>query len=274
MEFVKMHGAGNDFIIIEDLDGIFEKNEQEIAKKLCHRNFGIGADGLVIIRKSNISDIKMVIINSDGSRANMCGNATRCFGRYVYDKGLVQNSRVHIETGDGEKIVNLLLEDDKFKSAKVFMGKPSFNGKDFGLLNKKNLINEVYEIGGKDYKLTTMLMGVPHTIVIRDKEEYDVTEGKNIEKYSLFSEGTNVNFVKIIDNNKISVETWERGAGATLACGTGCCASVAYTSKEGLTSNNVKVNAPGGILHIDITEDGVYMTGDAKYICKGTAYLD
>ncbi|MGL4772535.1 MAG: diaminopimelate epimerase, partial [Clostridium sp.] len=212
--------------------------------------------------------------NSDGSRANMCGNATRCFGRYVYDKGIVKSTTIKMETGDGVKVVNLVLENDEFKGARVYMGSESYNGKDFGLVGRENLINESIKIGEKSYNLTTMLMGVPHTIVLNEKEEYDVIEGKNIEKYSLFSEGTNVNFVTVLNMQEIKVKTWERGAGATLACGTGCCASVIYTVKEKLTNNKVKVYAPGGVLEIEVLEDGVYMTGSADYICRGKAYLE
>lgn len=274
MEFVKMHGAGNDFIFVEDLEGKLINDEIEIAKKVCHRHFGIGADGLILIRKSEVADVKMVIINSDGSRANMCGNATRCFGRYVYDKKLVMKNIINVETGDGIKVVNLLFGlDESFKGARVYMGEASYKGEDYGLNNRAELINEDVSIGDKSYNLTTMLMGVPHTIVNNSKEEYDVIEGKNIEKYSLFNEGTNVNFVNVLNKNEIKVETWERGAGATLACGTGCCASAVYTKNMNLTDEKVKVYTKGGELLIEVLEDGVYMTGGAEYICKGEVFI-
>lgn len=274
MDFVKMHGAGNDFIFILDLEGKLLESEVEIAKKVCHRHFGIGADGLILIRNSEIADVKMVIINSDGSRANMCGNATRCFARYVYEEGIVKNNPIRIETGDGIKIVTLLFNvENEFKGARVFMGDASFNGEDYGLNGKQELINEEVNIGEKSYNLTTMLMGVPHSIVNNSKEEYDIIEGKVIEKNSLFKEGTNVNFIKVFNESEIMVETWERGAGATLACGTGCCASAVYTKKFGLTNESVKVHTKGGELLIEVLDEGVYMTGGAEYICKGYVFI-
>lgn len=269
MKFTKMQGIGNDFIFIEDLDNKFLDNETEIAKKLCNRHFGIGADGLIIVRNSTIADMKMTIINSDGSRANMCGNAIRCFGRYIYDKGYVKDIKFTVETGDGIKGITLILEKDKITGAKVYMGIPSFSGKDIPLRNKKELINEVRNINNKDYKLTSVLVGVPHTIVIKEDKEYDVSEGKFIEKFECFNEGTNVNFVEVINRDHIKVETWERGAGATLACGTGTCASAVVAYKFNLINKKVLASLPGGELIIEVEEDGVYMTGNAEYICVG-----
>ena len=270
MNFIKMQGLGNDFIIIIDNENVLIKTETEIAKKICNRRFGIGADGLVIIRKSNIADAKMVIINSDGSRANMCGNAIRCFAKYLYEYGLVEKNIISIETGDGIKCVELYINDkNKVELVKVNMGKGSFDGKDIPLNNKNSLINEVIKIKEKEYKLTALLMGVPHTILINNNDEYDIIEGKDIEKNNLFIEGTNVNFVKVIDINNIEVKTWERGAGATLACGTGCCASVVALKKLGLCSNKVNVETLGGSLAVEIINNDVYMIGSAEFICKG-----
>lgn len=273
MNFIKMQGLGNDFIFIIDLENELIENETEIAKKVCHRRFGIGADGLIVIRKSKIADAKMVIINSDGSRANMCGNAIRCFAKYIYESGLVENKLISIETGDGIKYVELYVDDShKVELVKVNMGKASFDGKDIPLNNKDSLINEVVEINEKEYKLTTLLLGVPHTILINNNDEYSISEGKIIERSNLFGEGSNVNFVKVIDTNNIEVRTWERGAGATLACGTGCCASVVALKKLGLCSNKVSVETLGGNLVVEIINEDVYMIGSAEFICKGELY--
>lgn len=270
MEFTKMQGAGNDFIFLLDLDLRYFGLESKIAKNMCDRHFGVGADGLVLVRKSNIADIKMVIINSDGSLANMCGNATRCFGKYVYEKGIVEKELITLETGDGIKELSLKVKDNKVYEVKVCMGEGSFEGDKIPLNNKKDLINEEIVINGDIIKMTSVLVGVPHTVIIDSM--YDVIKGKEIEKFELFSEGTNVNFVTIKDRENINVDTWERGAGATLACGTGCSASVLITNKLGLTSNRVNVKVPGGNLIIEINDGKIYMIGNSEFICEGIMY--
>ena len=269
MNFIKMQGLGNDFILMEDYEEKLLDKEIEIAIKVCDRRFGVGADGLVIIRNSNVADSKMVIINSDGSRANMCGNAIRCFAKYIYEVKNVKKTEIKVETGDGVKLVNLYVNDNKVNLVRVNMGKPSFKGEDIPLKNKEKLINEDIRINNRNYKLTSLLMGVPHTILINDKKEYSIEDGKTIEKYELFKENTNVNLVDIIDKNNIQVQTWERGAGATLACGTGCCASVAALNKLNLCSNKVKVKTLGGDLEVKIKDEEIFMIGEAKFICKG-----
>lgn len=273
MEFTKMHGTGNDFIFILDLDNKYNGEEGNIAKKLCHRRFGVGADGIVLVRKSDIADIKMKIINSDGSDANMCGNAIRCFGKYVYEKGLIVNERISVETGDGIKELELKVNNEgKVESIKVYMGEISFDGSLVPLKGKEQLIDDNINVNGKDYKASAILLGVPHTVIFVDEENYDVTEGKYIEKYDLFMEGTNVNFVKVINDENILVRTWERGAGATYSCGTGCSASVVISNKLKLTKDKVRVKVPGGELFIEIIDKSVYMIGDSEFICNGVAY--
>lgn len=275
MKFYKMNGAGNDFVFIEDFDNKIE-DECALAKKLCDRHFGIGADGLVIVRRSEEAKAKMVIINADGSRANMCGNAIRCFGKYVYEHKIVTETKFPVETGDGIKVIEIILEDEKVKFVKVYMGKPSFDAKDIPLNEVPNLIDTKIEVGGNNYKVTTLLMGVPHTVIFEEERKYDViSEGPALEKYRLFKEGSNINFVKIIDDTHIKVDTWERGAGATLACGTGCSASVVVCKKLGLVDNEkeIHVKAPGGELVIEVTEDGVYMKGNAEISFEGIINL-
>ncbi|MGL4850060.1 MAG: diaminopimelate epimerase [Clostridium sp.] len=269
MNFVKMHGIGNDFIIIEDLENKI-KNESELSKKVCHRRFGIGADGLVLIRKSEECDRQMLIVNSDGSIPNMCGNAIRCFSKYVYDKGIVQAKEFSVETGDGRKDIILTIENEEVIGIRVFMGKESFDGKDIKLKDSiDRLINYKVTVKEKDIELNSVLVGVPHTIVIDNEDKFSTEFGQNIEKLDLFKEGTNVNFIKIIDREKIVVRTWERGAGETLACGTGACASAKMLNTLGLVDNNVEVSLPGGKLKIELKEEGIYMIGPAEYICKG-----
>lgn len=274
MEFIKMQGAGNDFLFILDWKDEYLNNEEEIAKKICNRRFGVGADGAVFVRKSQISDAKMIIINSDGSRPNMCGNAIRCFGKYLYEKKIVTKKIITVETGDGVKELILTVNDmEKVEFIRVYMGIPSFDGKNIPVKDGKKILEENILVCGEKYKISTVLMGVPHTVVVEENKEYNVEEGSKIEKFELFPEGTNVNFVQKIDNENIKVRTWERGAGATLACGTGCCASVVILNLLGVVKDKVNVYAPGGRLFIEIEGKKVYMTGEAEFICEGLSYL-
>lgn len=275
MNFYKMQGAGNDFIFIEDFDNKI-KDECLLAKKLCDRHFGIGADGLVIVRKSELAKAKMIIINADGSRANMCGNAIRCFGKYVYEHKIVESDNFSVETGDGVKVIEIILEDNKVKYVRVYMGKPSYAGGDIPLRDIESLIETDVTVDNKTYNMTTVLLGVPHTIIFENNEEYDVVlDGSKIEKINYFKEGSNVNFVKVIDETHIRVNTWERGAGATLACGTGCSAAVVVSKRLGLVDNikEIFVKAPGGELIIEVLGDDVYMKGPAEVVFQGEIAL-
>ncbi|ABR33774.1 diaminopimelate epimerase [Clostridium beijerinckii] len=275
MNFYKMQGAGNDFVFIEDFDNKI-KDECLLAKKLCDRHFGIGADGLVIVRKSELAHARMVIINADGSRANMCGNAIRCFGKYVYEHKIATGDKFSVETGDGIKEIEIILENENVKYVRVYMGNPSYNGCDIPLNNLESLIEKEIAVDDKKYKMTTLLLGVPHTIIFESDREYNVIqEGSKIEKLDIFSEGSNVNFVKIVDDTHIRVNTWERGAGATLACGTGCSASVVVAKKLGLVNKDkeIFVKAPGGELIIEVLGQDVYMKGPAEVVFKGELSL-
>ena len=275
MNFYKMQGAGNDFVFIEDFNNEI-KDECKLAQKLCDRHFGIGADGLVIVRKSDIANAKMVIINADGSRANMCGNAIRCFGKYVYEHKIADGTRFSVETGDGIKEIEIILEGDKVKYVRVYMGKPSYNWKDIPLNNIDNLIDHEINVENNKYVITTVLLGVPHTVIFEKEREYNVKgEGPKLEKLDLFPEGSNINFVKVVDNTHIRVNTWERGAGATLACGTGCSASVVVAKRLGLVDSQkeIFVKAPGGELVIEVLGDDVYMKGPAEVVFEGKVSL-
>lgn len=269
MKFSKMHGNGNDFIVIEDLNKEYLGKEGEIAKKMCHRRFGIGADGILIVRKNENCDIEMVIINSDGSYAAMCGNGIRCFAKYVYEKGIVKKEVMDVLTGDGIKKVFLEVLEGKVETIKVNMGFGDFEPKKIPALCEEEIIEKEIKLGEETLKINSLLMGVPHTVIL-EKENYPISLGEKIEKYELFPEGTNVNFCKVIDRDTIEVRTWERGAGPTLACGTGNCASVIAINKLGLIDKEVKVIVPGGELKVKIEEDGVKMIGTASFICHGT----
>ena len=272
MRFTKMQGSGNDFIVIEDFNNeILDINA--LAKKLCDRHFGIGADGILVVRKSEIADTQMIIINADGSYASMCGNGIRCFAKYVWEKGIAQEKEIKIETGDGVKIAYLTIEDNEVKQVTINMGHFSFEPKAIPLSIEEEIVDKEVVINNKDYNISTVLMGVPHTVLYGEINSFDVQEGKFIEKHNLFPQGTNVNFSQVIDRQNIKVKTWERGAGPTLACGTGCCAAVVVGNKLGLIDNKVKVEVPGGALQIEITNSGVLMTGPAVITFEGESKI-
>ncbi len=211
----------------------------------------------------------MIIINSDGSYAGMCGNGIRCFAKYVYENNMVRKSEFTVETGDGIKVCHLFIEDNKVKAVKINMGRESFNPKFIPALGEEEIIKKDICANGKSYNITSLLLGVPHTVLLTEEGGFKVEEGAAIETHELFPQGTNVNFCRVVNREEIKVNTWERGAGPTLACGTGCCSSVVVCNKLNLVDKSVKVMAPGGILTIEITEDGIMMTGPAENVFKG-----
>lgn len=268
-----MHGTGNDFIVIEDLNENLKGKEEHIAKTLCHRRFGIGADGILLVRESKMVDIKMEIINADGSYAEMCGNGIRCFAKYVHDKKIVNSDTIKIETGDGIKTANLNIQNGEVVGVTINMGFYSLEPKDIPANSKEKIINKQISLNNKEYYITSMKLGVPHTVIVCKIKDTNVKEGKYIEKYDLFSEGTNVNFCEVVDRGVIEVKTWERGAGETLACGTGSCASVVASNLLGHTDKLVKVVVPGGELLIEIKDEGIFMTGPAVNVFSGEVII-
>jgi len=267
-----MQGTGNDFIVIEDFECKYE-NLEKLALKLCDRHFGIGADGILIVRKSKIADIQMIIINADGSYASMCGNGIRCFAKYIWGKKYVQGENIKIETGDGVKLANIYIENGIAESVTINMGKYNYNPESIPALAVDEIINKKIEAGHKEYYITSMLMGVPHTMVFGKLDDYEVEEGKFIENHNLFPEKTNVNFCEIVGKDMIRVKTWERGAGATLACGTGSCAAVVAASNLRYVGEKVAVQVPGGILNIEIVKGEVLMSGPAEITFEGRYFL-
>lgn len=276
MDFWKLHGIGNDFIAIDER---FIKRDKKyysnLAKTVCNRRFSVGADGLLVVKNSEVADIKMVYYNADGSRAFMCGNGLRCFVRYVFENKIVEKEEFNVETLDGVKKVNVNMLFGELVSIKVNMGTGSFLSKDIPVrLNKEVFMNEDINVLGKGFKINAMLMGVPHAVILVDK--LDVNDvlfyGSKIEKNDLFPNGINVNFVKIEDERNISVRTWERGCGYTLACGTGMTASAIICNKLNLVSKKVNVSSEGGRVTIDVGNE-IYMTGPATKICEGKLQL-
>ena len=271
MKFEKMHGLGNDFILMDAIDPS-KFDLEELAIKLCDRHQGIGADGIILILPSEAADVKMRIINSDGSEANMCGNGIRCFAKYVYDNQINTATSFTIETGAGIMVPELILENGKVHSVKVNMGSPNLERSAIPMTGPSGtVINEALKVAGKEVHITSMLMGVPHTVVFVDHlNDLDiVTLGRQIEKNPVFPKGTNVNFVEVINDNEIRLRTWERGAGSTLACGTGSCASAVASLLNGKTGNVVTVHLTLGDLRIEWIDGIVYMTGSANHVFSG-----
>lgn len=272
LKFNKMQGAGNDFLLFNGVKNKYE-NYSKMAKKLCDRRYGVGGDGIMIAEESQKADIKMVYYNSDGSKGEMCGNGIRCFSKFIYEEEIVKKSEITIETGDGIKTAYLTIDDkNKVQSIMISMGKARLNSKEIPVLIEKNkVINEKISIDGEDIIFSAVLIGVPHAVIIReDLESVDVnTLGAKIEKDKLFPKNINVNFIQILDKCRIKIKTWERGAGRTLACGTGSCSGVYISNLLGLVEDEVVVETEGGVLKIKLQGDEVFMIGTAETTFKG-----
>lgn len=270
LKFTKMQGLGNDYVYMDAINQKIE-NEKELAIKVSDRHFGIGSDGLILICKSEIADFKMRILNSDGSEAEMCGNGIRCVGKFVYDNGLTTKTDLKIETLAGIKELVLNVVDGKVESVRVNMGNPILEPE---LIPVKSINNKVeLNVLDRKFDFTCVSMGNPHAItIVEDTKNFDVEKyGKIIEVDNHFPNRTNVEFVNVIDKNNINMRVWERGAGETLACGTGSCASTVACVLNGLIDRKVNVHLLGGDLLIewDEKDNNVYMTGEAKTVFEG-----
>lgn len=271
LEFTKMHGLGNDFIIF---DGINQNlpNHNELAKKVCDRHFGIGADGMMVVERSSNSDTKMLFYNADGSQAPMCGNGIRCFAKYVFDKNLVKNKEFKVETLAGIMRPKITLSEKKISFVEVNLGKAYFLSKIIHAnTNKEKILNESIEIDGKMFKISAVVVGSVHAVIfVDDLSKIDIsTIGPKIENHQLFPNKINVNFCKIIDDTNLQVLTWERGVGQTLACGTGAASTAIISNILYNTSKKVNVHLLGGKVEIEQRDDEVFMTGPAEVICEG-----
>jgi diaminopimelate epimerase len=274
--FYKYHGLGNDFILVDNR-GNSIKAAAEMSEKMCQRFFGIGADGLILAENSSCADIRMVIYNSDGSRAEMCGNGLRCFARFAYEKLGINKEQMIVETDAGILTAGIRTKDRTVDAIKVNMGRPIFENRRIPCtIEKDPIMGHEVSIGGREYKITSLLMGVPHTVIFTDDldDEAVVMNGKAVENSEFFPAKTNVNFVRIINNKEITLRTWERGAGYTYACGTGACASVVAGIMNGLLDSSVLVHLRGGDLSISLTDKGdVFMEGPAVEVFEGVYKL-
>ena len=273
IKFTKMHGLGNDYVYMDAIHQHIE-NESSLAQFVSNRNFGIGSDGLILICKSEKADFKMRMFNSDGSEAEMCGNGIRCVGKFVYDKRLTNKTQVTIETLAGIKTLELHIKEGKVETVKVDMGEPILDPKEIPVIsNEEPVKNLKLKAEDKEFTFSCVSMGNPHAITIVEKtEDFDVEKyGKVLEIDKAFPNKTNVEFIEIVDKNHINMRVWERGAGETLACGTGACASVVACVLNEKTDRHVYVKLLGGTLEIEWNkqDNHVYMTGPAVTVFEG-----
>lgn len=274
LKFTKMHGAGNDYIYVNGLAENIE-NPSQLAIDLSNRNFGIGSDGLVLILPSDICDFRMQMFNSDGSEAEMCGNATRCVGKYVYDNKLTTRKEITLETKAGTKYITLLDGDSKARKVTVDMGEPILDPTLIPVnIAQKPVLEYPLNIDGEEWKISCVSMGNPHAVVFTEgiKEFNLPVLGPKFETNPIFPRKTNTEFIEVVDRNTLNMRVWERGAGETLACGTGACAAAVAAILNGYCDRKIKIHLLGGDLDIEWRESNnhVYMTGEAVTVFEGT----
>ncbi|MBE7000971.1 MAG: diaminopimelate epimerase [Ruminococcaceae bacterium] len=278
MKFTKMHGAGNDYIYF-DCTGDFQISDPEaLSIRLSERHFGIGSDGIVMILPSNVADFRMRIFNADGSEAKMCGNGTRCVGKYVHDKGLTDKTDFTLETLGGIKILHLEVEDGITKSVTVNMGKADFTAANVPVItDRETIIKSPLVFNGKEEICTCLSVGNPHCVIFTNEVASLNLEaiGPCHENAPFFPERINTEFVRVISDTELEMRVWERGSGETLACGTGTCASVAAAAEAGYVKKDefVLVHLRGGDISVKYDSDGsLTMKGDAEFVFDGELY--
>lgn len=276
MKFTKMHGIGNDYIYFNCLEKEIE-NPEELSIKLSDRHFGVGGDGIVLILPSDKADFRMRMFNADGSEGKMCGNATRCIGKYVYEKGITDKKEITLETLSGIKTLKLSVnEENKVESVEVNMGKAILKSSEIPVkFDKEKVINERVKITDSEYNITCVSMGNPHCVVYMDEiDDLDLEKlGPKFENDSIFPERVNTEFIKVIDENTLKMRVWERGSGETWACGTGACAAVVSSVLNGYCKYDtpIKIKLLGGELSIKFMKNGlVYMSGPAEFVFEGS----
>ncbi len=272
MQFIKMHGAGNDYVYIDARKTPVD-DAASLAKLVSDRHKGIGSDGLVLILPSDVAHVRMRMFNSDGSEAQMCGNAIRCVGKYAYEHGIVSTAELDVETKAGVKHIDLHIKNNMVHAATVNMGKPIWMPQDIPVKHEGDLALEIPVTAlDKTYFASCVSMGNPHAVILGENlDELAISQvGPALENHPLFPERINVEFIEIMDRKNVRMRVWERGAGETQACGTGACAVACVTARLGLTERHVNVHLLGGILSIRLADDDlVYMTGEAVTVFSG-----
>lgn len=282
MKFTKMHGCGNDYVYVDCTKEVIP-NISETAIRVSDRHFGIGSDGLILIKASDVADFEMDMYNADGSRGKMCGNGIRCVAKYVYDHGLTDKTTITVNTLSGIKTLKLTVEDGKVSKVRVDMGEPELipaqvpvKASVLGLADDRReaIVAEPLEIKGRSYDITCVSMGNPHciTFIGEDVRDFPLEEvGPVFEKHELFPERVNTEFINVIDKDHLRMRVWERGSGETLACGTGACAVAVASYLNGFTGRSVDIELLGGHLEVvyDEKTNHVFMTGPATEVFAG-----
>jgi diaminopimelate epimerase len=283
--FSKMHGLGNDYIIIDESEKILipEEKKPEIVEEICRRGFSVGADGVIFVTppSSEEADIRFRIFNSDGSEAEMCGNGIRCFAKYVYENEICEGDEILVETLGGIKEIDLDVEGGEVRASSVDMGVPTFKTSEIPMITDEDeFLDLELMVEGKPIRMTVVNVGNPHAVIFTENiENIDLNAvGPSIENHPAFPQKTNVHFVNIINRNEIEMITWERGAGFTFACGTGATSSVISGFKLGKLDEEVEVHLPGGELLIIVYQIGeevrTFMEGEAVLVFDGVMELD
>ena len=277
MKFTKMHGIGNDYVYVNCLQEKVE-DPSGTARKISDRHFGIGSDGLILIKPSEKADFQMDMYNADGSKGAMCGNGIRCVAKYVYDYGLTDKTSISVEIGSGIKYLDLTVENNKVTMVKVDMGEPDLTASHIPIkAQTEQVIDEPIEVDGKTYRITGVSMGNPHGVVFLDDiDSLDIEKiGPSFENHVRFPDRINTEFVQLDNRSHVRMRVWERGSGETLACGTGACAVAVACVVNGLTQREVTVSLRGGDLKIcwDEKDGHVYMTGPATVVFDGEIEL-
>ena len=282
--FSKMHGLGNDYVVIDESEEeiIREELKGEVVIELCRRGFSVGADGVIFVAPAEgEGDIRFRIFNADGSEAEMCGNGIRCFSKFVYDNGIIRNDTMKVETMAGIKVVQLAVEEGKVVSSRVDMGKSTFKASEIPMdVPEDEFVDQFLKVEGEPVQMTALSVGNPHAVIfVEDAGQVDLDKfGPAIENHPAFPQRTNVHFVEIVSPQEIIMVTWERGAGPTLACGTGATSCVLAGNKLEKLDSSVLVHLPGGELQIDVyqqdSELGAFMEGDAVLVFDGIMVMD
>lgn len=272
MQFEKMQAAGNDYIYVN----LFEEqvdNPELLSRRMSDRHFGVGSDGLVLIGPDDEGDFSMKMYNADGSEGSMCGNAARCVGKYLYERGLTSKKEIALNTKSGIKYLSLTVNTDtnEVETVRVNMGKAAFS--DPGLVTIPEMVNYPLQVNGQEYPVTFVSMGNPHVVIFMNGiDDLEIEKiGPQIEHHSLFPERTNVEFIEVIDKNHLKMRVWERGSGETLACGSGACASLVAGVITHRCDPKASIQLKGGTLEVEWERENnqVFLTGDAHFVFKG-----
>ena len=274
MRFTKMHGAGNDYVYVNCFDQPPPADAPELARQMSHRHFGIGGDGLVLIRPSQVADARMQMFNADGSEAEMCGNAIRCVAKYLYDRDIIRQPTLRIETGNGVLTLDVETTHGKVDRVRVDMGEPILEAARIPTTLAGNpVVDAELVVGGKSFQVTTVSMGNPHCVIFLEQasDELVLGFGPQIEKHEAFPAKVNVEFVEVISPTKVRQRTWERGSGETWACGTGASAVCVAGVLAGRTERHILNHLLGGDLELEWNEasNHVFMTGPATEVFSG-----